>query len=656
MDFLRDNTLFSFKLGGKNIWDTDYKVTRTQKDNLLVTEYYFGEGLKVTNEARFFPEFDGYEWVNTIENLSDKPTEIISELYDCSVSLPMNAEKPKTPSAMYPSKNDVTRLYSPSGSNWSKTEFYCDVDDIVENSHPHYLYSDEQRHFTASNGRSSDGKNAPFFNIHKDGKGYIWAIGWTGQWQCHVHRLETSVSVKTGIEDCHFKVLPGEAFRTSSVVIMKYEGDFNCSQNKWRRFVKKHFSLIGTEQRPKYGPFCAMIWGGMKTESILQRIEIIKKNKLPFDHIWMDAGWYGADTKATPNEFEGDWGAHTGDWVVSPYIHPNGLQDVSEELHKAGLKLVMWFEPERVVKTTPIASEHPEYFLKSPDDNSPNLLLNLGDEKAWEYCCNFLGDFIEKLKIDCYRQDFNMPALEYWRNNDAPDRKGITEIKHICGLYRLWDKLLERFPTLIIDNCSSGGRRIDIETLRRSMPLWRSDYQCPANYNSEGAQCHHMSYNTWMPYSGTGTGREYSEYRIRSAYDYSMTACHSFSETDAYCDTEEKALLLKKYAEEYLKLRRYFAEDYYPLTQLSERSDAWCATQFDCPEGNDGIVQVFKREESPYETAVFHLFAVKKDKEYLFSDLDGGEFTVTGEELIKNGFRVTIHEKKKAKVYMYRCI
>ena len=64
------------------------------------------------------------------------------------------------------------------------------------------------------------------------------------------------------------------------------------------------------------------------------------------------------------------------------------------------------------------------------------------------------------------------------------------------GMYRLWDALLEKFPHLIIDNCSSGGHRIDIETLRRSVPLWRSDYQCLANYASRGAQCHHLSFNT----------------------------------------------------------------------------------------------------------------------------------------------------------------
>ncbi len=114
--------------------------------------------------------------------------------------------------------------------------------------------------------------------------------------------------------------------------------------------------------------------------------------------------------------------------------------------------------------------------------------MNLGDESAWNYCFDTLAELIEKLNLHYYRQDFNILPLPYWRKNDTQDRIGISEIKHIMGLYRLWDALLERFPHLMIDNCASGGRRIDIETLRRSVPLWRSDAQCPANYRCEIAQ------------------------------------------------------------------------------------------------------------------------------------------------------------------------
>lgn len=652
MEFLKNNRRFSFKLGNENIWDLDYTSEVTEEGNTLITTYFFKGGLKVTNIAKKYEEFDAYEWVNYIENTSEMPTDVISELWDCDCSFPMEHEAPYKNTAYFPDKATATKICVPSGSEWAMDEFCCDVDKAVLSRRINHIYPGEVKIYSTTGGRSSDTKAAPFFNISKNNKGYIFAIGWTGQWMCSVERGEDDITFKSKIEDTHFKVMPGEKFRTSSVVVMAYEGDRVYSQNKWRRLVKEHFSLIGKNECNKFGPLCAGIWGGMTTDSVLERVEKIKENNIPYEYVWMDAGWYGGDTKPSPDEFEGDWGAHTGDWVVSPFIHPNGLRDVSEKVHEAGMKFLLWVEPERVKRNTPIASEHPEYFLANGDDI--NYLLNLGDKDAWEYCFNTISKLIEEIKIDCYRQDSNIRPLEYWRGNDEEDRKGISEIKHINGLYMLWDRLLEKFPGLLIDNCASGGRRIDIETLRRSMPLWRSDNQCPANYDVEASQCHHMSYNTWMPYSGTGTGRGYDEYRIRSAYDSSMTMNYSFSEKEAFCDTKEKIDYLKKYTEEYLKLRPYFSEDFYPLTEFSDKLDTWCASQFDRPSEGDGIVQVFRRENSPYESASFMLGGIDENADYLFTDIDGGEFNVGGKELITEGLKINIPEKRTAKIYIYK--
>lgn len=655
MEFLKNNKRFSFKLGGMNAWDSDYKSEVTSIGNEVTTVYQFGSGIIITNIAKKYDKFGAYEWVNYIENTSDKPSEIISDLWDCDCNMPLKHETNRKWEAYFPETKTATKVYAPTGSVWSQTEFSCDIDTIRDNRRINHIYPGDTKEYSASGGRSSE-ERAPFFNIHKDGEGYILALGWTGQWKCQISRANDSITFKSKIEDTFFRLMPGEKIRTSSVVIMPYQGDVADSHNKWRRLVKENFSLIGKEGRDKNGPLCAGIWGGMKTQSVLDRIETIQKNALPFEYIWMDAGWYGIDTKPTPDEFEGDWGCHTGDWRVSPLIHPQGLQDVSKAVHDAGMKFLLWFEPERVIRTTPTAVAHPEYFLSNDNLNDDNRLLNLGNEEAWEYCFETLSKLIEELNIDCYRQDFNLSPLPYWRKNDDPDRKGITEIKHINGLYRLWDELLNKFPHLIIDNCASGGRRIDIETLRRSIPLWRSDLQCPANYDIEGSQCHNQSFNLWMPYSGTGGGRSYDEYRIRSAYAAALTTNYSYSEREAFCDTAERVEFIKKYTEEYLKVRTFFSEDFYPLTEVSEKLDVWCVIQFNRPEQNDGILEVFRRENAPYETACFMLRGLDESADYFFTDADGGEFTVSGKELAENGLKLTVPEKRKAKIFFYKAV
>ncbi len=646
--------IFSFKLDGESIWNADFDIELSEEGNTLTTVYRFSNGITVTNILKKYDKYGAYEWVNYLENTSNMPGKTVSELYDCDCILPMEYEENRKWEAYFPDPETATKIYAPNGSTWSKTEFYCDIDKIENNDRIHHIYPGQTKSYSASGGRSSE-QNAPFFNISKNGKGYIVAIGWTGQWNARIGRNSDSVTVKSGIENTNFKLMPGERLRTSSVVIMPYD-EAEVAHNKWRRLVKEYFSAIGDNAINKTGPLCAGVWGGMTTESVLGRIEAIKKNELPFEYIWMDAGWYGKDTKPTPDEFEGDWPSHTGDWQISPLIHPNGLRDVAKAVHACGMKLLLWFEPERVIDTTPTALQHPEYFLASDSDCGQNRLLNLGNPEAWNYCFEAISTIIEDLEIDCYRQDFNFSPLSYWRKNDDFDRRGITEIKHINGLYKLWDALLERFPNLIIDNCASGGRRIDIETLRRSIPLWRSDFQCPANYDIEASQCHNQTFNLWMPYSGTGAGRIYDEYRIRSAYAAALSTNFSYSEREIFCDSKEKIEFIKKYTNEYLKVRPYFSEDFYSLTQVSSELDVWCAMQFDRPSRKDGIIEVFRREKSPYETAIFELKGIDKECNYKFTDFDGGEFIINGSDIIEKGLKLTVPEKRKAKIYLYQVI
>lgn len=634
----------SFSLGARPFADLVTSSNVTEKDGRTMTEYLTDGSLAVTNVLRKIDGFDAYETVNFFENRSGEPTDILDGLWDVDITLDAPDCNRRVGGAYIPESGGMM-IYNPTGSIWDTYEFF---------SNSERIFAGESRAYECRGGRSSD-LRAPFFNIDLGGRGIIYAVGWSGQWHAEIERGESTLTIRSKIADAHFKLMQHERLRTSSAVIMFYDGDVTSAQNKWRRLVKEHFSLVGSDGRDKYGPLCAGIWGGMTTDEALCRVNAIKNAKLPFEYIWMDAGWYGETTQPTPDEFEGDWWSHTGDWRPAPAVHPDGLVELSHAIHEAGMKFLLWFEPERVISGTPITKEHPEYFLHIGGDENPANLLNLGNSDAWNYIFSTLCELIDKIGIDCLRQDFNFEPLEYFRSADTDDRRGITEIGHINGLYRLWDALLERYPALLIDNCASGGRRIDIETLRRSMPLWRSDMECPANYSINGVQSHHLSFNTWMPYSGSGSGRGYDTYRIRSAYDSSMTTNYTFSARESFGDDPEKLEWLRKYTSEYLELRPYFSCDLYALTVVSDKSDVWSAAQFDRPETGDGIVQVFRRENAPYTECSFELRGLDDDAVYTVCDVDGAtdEFTALGRELM-SGFSVRMEEKRSSRIYKYR--
>ncbi len=645
---------FSFLYDGKDIFLYNLEMTEKQSDNKKIIEYKTADGLKITHILKSYPKYDATEWVTFFENTADKNSKVLSKIYDCDIAIPFDYENNLPWCAFIPESDKDMKIYSPQGSLWNKKEFYSDVDEFEGNSYLNHIYPSQTKTFKTSGGRSSQA-TAPFFNIHKQNKGVVFAIGWTGQWNCSIKRTNSSVNIKSGIEDAEFYLLPGEKIRTSSAVLMHYEGSFINSQNKWRRLVKEHFSLIGQNGRDQVCPLCASVWGGMTTKGVLSRIDTIKKENLPFEYIWMDAGWYGTSEKPSPDEFEGNWGEYTGDWQVNKNHHPDGLLDVSKAIKDAGMKFILWFEPERVRANAPIVKEHPEYFLSY--ENDPNYLLNLGDKKAWKYCFETLCEIIEKLGVDFYRQDFNFDPLNFWRKYDEKGRSGITEIKHITGLYKLWDSLLEKFPNLCIDNCASGGRRIDIETLRRSVPLWRSDLQCPANFNIEDTQSHNMQFSLWTPYSGTGSGRIWGDtYRIRSTYAGAMTTNYTFSEKDTF-GGKEQVEWLRKYLNEYLKIREYFYADFYPLTDSIESEYSWNVSQFNRPENGDGIVQAFRHAKSPFDCARFKLFGLESNKTYRITDLDDGScFDICSDELMAEGLKIETDEPRSAKIYKYDII
>lgn len=652
MHFLKENRLFSFDLDGVNAFSLPHDTQVMQDGDTQTRIYTFPGGLRVTQQVKKYADFGAYEWRQTFENIGSEPTGVIAALWDCDVTLPLAHEEDPAWVAEVPDLTQATKICAPTGSDWSADEFFCDIDRGFMGGWPNHIAPGRTRRYSTSGGRSSEAR-APFFRVSKRNAGYILAVGWTGQWAAEIRRTNDAVTLCSGIEDAAFRVLPGESLRTSSAVLLPYQGDADAAQNLWRRLVRTHFSLIGQPGRDAYGPLSAMIWGGMRTSSVLERIEKIRALSLPVDYIWMDAGWYGENTAPTANEFEGDWGDHTGDWCISPLIHPQGLRDVSAAVHAAGKKFMLWVEPERVIRTTPIAKAHPEYFLQG-DGASQNWLLNLGDPAAWRYAYDTLAGLIRDLSIDGYRQDFNMSPLPYWRKNDAPDRRGITEILHINGLYRLWDALLAEFPHLLIDNCASGGRRIDIETLRRSMPLWRSDAQCPANHSSMITQCHALTFPQWLPYSGTGAGRECEEYRLRSAYAPALEFTHFYYENGPYCANEEQCASLQRYLAEFCRVRPYLSEDFYPLTAHGTQSDIWCAVQYDRPAERDGVILAYRRENAPYDRAALPMKAVDPAATYRFTDADGGGFTVDGKTLEADGLMLTLPQKRLSTVLFYR--
>ncbi|MCL2709778.1 MAG: alpha-galactosidase [Planctomycetaceae bacterium] len=519
--------------------------------------------------------------------------------------------------------------------------------------------------FSGRDGRGSDG-DWPYFNVARGGQdkdgGTIVVVGWPGQWEGEFFNSNEGnsrgqIQFRAGQERVSCSLMPGETFRTPRIALLFWDGEKNRSQNVWRRWFLAHNApkLSNGKVPPFHWTVNTSIYYwemiNANTENQIMFIDKLLENGLFIDYWWMDAGWY------TNN---GHW-ANTGTWEVDKNRFPKGLREISDHAKTKGVKTLVWFEPERVTEGTWLKVNHPEWVL----GDGYSGLLNLGNPEAWKWLVEHIDSVITSEGIGLYRQDFNMGPLGRWRANDAADRQGITENLHVQGYLAFWDELRRRHPDMPIDSCASGGRRNDLETLKRSIILHRSD-----NYDPVGNQGQSYGLALWTPLAGIGaSGADQYNFRSmmgpfqNSSFDVredSSGVDAKFAADNATLATREGTFdfaIARKYQADWKRCTQYYGQDYYPLTPYSLDESTWLAWQYVAYDGSGGIVQIFKRSQSPYETARLRMYGLDPNATYVFEDFDGNpEIRSTGKELMEQGLQMTITERRVSRILEFRRI
>jgi alpha-galactosidase len=573
-------------------------------------------GLEIRLDAIRFEDFPAVEWVLTFTNTAATNSAMLEDIQALDRLLPL-------PTAGQPILH------------WAKGAV-ASFDDFAPQTTT--LGSGGSFKLQPGGGRSSS-QVLPFFNLEGAGAGIVAAIGWSGEWAAEFScSSRNQVLMKAGMERSHLVLYPGEGIRTPRLLLLFYEGDQWRGQNLLRQFILSHHrpQVAG---KPLVAPITCGNWGGTSAEIHLDNIRKIEQQHLPIAYYWIDAEWYG----------QGGWPVNVGTWEVKPDLYPAGFKPLSEALRKDGRELMLWFEPERVFKNTRWHKEHPEWLLGVGGEN---FLFNLGNPAALKFLTDFISARITEFGLGCYRQDFNMDPLPYWRAADAPDRQGISEIRHIEGLYAFWDELLRRHPGLLIDNCASGGRRIDLETVGRATPFWRTD----GPRDPVAHQCHSYGLLGWVPLSATSQDRAGDNYEFRSSMCSALCLNWWVSgdvpaeriPADFPFDWARATL------EQYLKLRPLYDGDYYPLTGYSTANDVWMAYQLDRPDLGQGMVVALRRPESPYESVRLPLHGLQESRSYRVRDLDSkAESTHRAKELLTEGLALGLKSKPGSAVLLY---
>ncbi len=616
--------LFSFRYDGKdstellNTWKL--KNSTGNQDRKRTYHHIWTDektGLEVRCQAVEYTEFPAVEWTVYFKNTGSQDTPILENIQAINASFDHLAVGGEY--ILHANKGDFT---------------------TAESYMPYTLKlaKGKEEEFLPAAGRPTQ-QAFPYYNIAGDDEGLIYVLSWCGKWQSGILREpDNGLHLKGGQAVTHFKLLPGEEIRSPLAVVLFYAGDWMRGQNQWRRFMVA--DNLPRREGKRITPFNGMCTGnyfpGLKTNAAGEKFFIDRclEEGINIDYWVQDAGWYPCN--------DGWW--NVGTWEPDPERFPNGLREVSDYVRAKGVKTIVWFEPERVMPNSKIYQEHPEWLLTAEAYPDGPKLFNLGNEQARKWLTRFIGDIIEKQGIDFYRQDFNIGPENHWLCNDAPDRQGITETKHVMGYYAYWDGLVARFPKLWLDSCASGGNRNDLETMRRAIPLLRSDYV----YEPIGQHGHTYGLAMWLPFYGTGH-TAIDLYLLRSVY------CPGFTLGQDMRDKNLDYDLLRKIFNEWKTISPYFYGDFHPLTEYTLRDDAWIGWQFHDYNVNEGFVQMFRHAASPDQTRNLKFKGLDRNTIYAIQNMDQDQpVLMSGHSLMNEGLSIEINEKPGSALLVYK--
>ena len=207
------------------------------------------------------------------------------------------------------------------------------------------------------------------------GGGVIVVVGWPGQWASSFTRdAAKGLQITAGQELTHLSLKPGEEIRSPLVALLFWKGsDVVRAQNVWRRWMTAHnMPRPGGKPIPPALMMCTSdFYPGMKSTAAgeIEYAKTYVNAGVKLDYWWIDAGWYPC----------GDGWWNIGTWQPDPQRYPNGIKPVADYVHSKGMKLVVWFEPERVTANTWLTNNHPEWLFSGTKGGSDHNLLNLGN-------------------------------------------------------------------------------------------------------------------------------------------------------------------------------------------------------------------------------------------------------------------------------------
>lgn len=488
---------------------------------------------------------------------------------------------------------------------------------------------------------TSSPQSSPFIGLVKadttenSGEAYGFTLMYSGSFEGSIEKSQYgTLRTQLGIQSKNFKWLlePEDVFQAPEVILTYSDKGLNkLSQGFHRLFVNQ---VMNPQFAKKERPILINSWEGHYfdiDEDNLYELAV-ESHKLGFELFVIDDGWFKKRNSDRSS---------LGDWVFDDKKFPSGFEKFAARIRALNLKLGIWFEPEMVSPDSELYRHHPNWVIKSwryePILSRNQLVLDLTNPNVREYLVDSISNVIEEGEVSYVKWDMNRHLTDLYSVNLGAAQQGELSHRYVLGLYDILERLTQRFPNVIFENCSSGGGRFDAGMLYYMPQTWTSD-------NTDAIARLQIQNGTSLLFPQVAMGNHVSDIpnhqlgRLTPLETRFNVACagNLGYELDLVSLSDEEKAAIKSQITFYKKYRKTFQfGKFYRLSSANDNIISW---QIVSQDGNQVIlIVVQKMASNVYKVPIIHLHGL--DEEVFYQNRETKE-AFCGDELMYSGLTI----------------
>lgn len=302
------------------------------------------------------------------------------------------------------------------------------------------------------------------------GSCYGMLFVYSGNFMCEAEKdqyNQTRVIMGLQSELFHYTLEKGESFVVPETILCYSENGLGELSRRYHRCIMNHIC------RGKYvdqvRPVLINSWEAAYFDFTGETIVKLAKDAaaLGIDLVVMDDGWFGK---------RDDDNSGLGDWYVNEKKLGCTLGEMIERINKEGVKFGIWIEPEMVSMDSDLYRNHPDWALqipgRAPVRSRNQLVLDFSRQEVRDCIFEQICSMLDQGNIEYIKWDMNRSIAEVCSSQNLP---GKVTYDYVLGVYDFLEKLLQKYPDILVEGCSGGGGRFDAGMMYYTPQIWCSD-------------------------------------------------------------------------------------------------------------------------------------------------------------------------------------